>query len=273
MKYKQLIYSIIILLFWFSFPMQAQNTAESTMKVPKGAVYTTLGNDDENSFIPCIATNKQGMVYYAIQNHVVSIKNKQQIELPAHCRPTSMCWTNNDKLVFFSNDTLFILEKGLSFRSLLSVKTTKPIIRPIGENDFAFCVRHDTVLYRYISKSDSLATIVSLDRPIGDFIVDQEDCFIAYGNRVIALSQEKDLIPLLIDEEPINNIAFCGSGSFLLSTPSGLWYVNEKREKELLYNQPILDMITDDYDRAFFMLQDGSWLFLSPISSYETESE
>lgn len=267
MKRKWIIFCTILQVLWFPVPMGAQSVTESSMKVPESSNYTTL------SIIPCITINSQGEVYYAIKNCVVSIGNKQQIELPTHCRPTSICWINNDKLVLFSNDSLFVMDKGLSFRSVLSVATPKPIIHPIGEEDFAFCVKNDTALYRYYSKSDSLAPVIALDHPIKDFIVDDEDYFIAYGNRVIALSQEKELIPVLMDNEPIFNIAFCGSRSLLYTTPSGLWYVNNKREKELLFDQPIIDMITDSFDRAFFMFQDGTWLMLSPISTYETEQE
>lgn len=271
MKNNCLLFSIIILIIWFPFSLEAQSVHKFSMKVPEGSNYTTLSIDDD--FIPCITTNSKGAVYYVIKNHVVNIRDKQQIELPTHCRPTSICWTKNDKLVFFSNDTLFVTDKGLSFRSVLSVATPKPIIHPIGKDDFAFCVKNDTVLYRYYYKSDSLAPVIALDHPIRDFIVDDEDFFIAYGNRVIALSQEKELIPVLMDEEPIYNIAFCGNQSLLYSTPSGLWYVNNKREKELLHDRPIIDMMTDEFDRAFFMLQDGTWLLLSPISTYETEQE
>lgn len=271
MKRELIVYTLIIQLLWISVPMGAQSITEFSMKVPEGSNYTTLSVDDD--FIPCITTNSKGAVYYVIKNYVVNTRNKQQIELPTHCRPTSICWTNNDKLVLFSNDTLFVTDKGLSFRSVLYVATPKPIIHPIGKDDFAFCVKNDTVLYRYYYNSDSLAPVIALDHPIRDFIIDDEDFFIAYGNRVIALSQEKELIPVLMDEEPIYNIAFCGNQSLLYSTPSGLWYVNNKREKELLLDQPVIDMMTDEFDRAFFMFQDGTWLLLSPVSAYETEQE
>lgn len=263
----------IIILLCYPFSMVAQVADELTMKVPEGSSYSLLSNIEDVESIRCVSSKSDGKVYYVKDNTIGCFGDGHLIEIPSRVRPISMCWTNNGTLVLFSNDTLFAMDKRLVLRPLVSIVAPKLILRSIGESDFAFCVVNDTVVYRYCTESDSLISVVKLDNPIGDFIVDNEDYYLAYGKRVVAFTQEKEFIPILIDSDIITNIAFCGRQSFLLSTQLGLWYINEKREKELILDQPITKMMTDDYDRAFIMLQDGTWLFLSHISRYETEQE
>lgn len=271
MKNSFLSYLAVFCFIWIPYRIMAQDANE--LKVPEGTSWFLLGDDSEEGNIQCIALNYNGLVYYACNNAIGCLGDAKQIEMPSRFRVRSMCWTNDNNLILYSNDTLYVLNEELSLHPLLSVTASKLVLQPIGEKDFAFCVANDTVLYRYFTKSDSLTVVTSLDNPIRDFVVDDEDYYIAYGNRVVVFSQEKRLFPILMDEEPITNLAFCGSQSFLFSTPTSLWCVNDKREKELLINQPIIDMMSDDYDRAFFMLQDGTWIFLYPISTYETGQE
>lgn len=242
-----------------------QKLPKPSLVVPKGTEHSILRGDNHHDRL--ISIHPNGGVWMAVNNNLLC--GEEKIKLPSHIQPKALCWTNASNLVLFSNDTIYTLDDSLILQPLALVEAKTIALQPYGETDFAFCAIGDTVVYGYNMKSDTALPIVSYNHPIIDFIVDDKDIFFASGSRVIAYLKEKEYLPVFQNENPIICIGFCGEASLLFSDKDGLWIVDRKRNAEAIYNQPVLDIITDSIGRGFFKNLDGSWLFIYPITNYE----
>ena len=161
-----------------------------------------------------------------------------------------------------------MLDDSQTLKPLVIVETENVIIQPFGKSKFAFCATGDTVIYSYNIKNERLETIISYSKPIRDFIVDEEDVYMAVENNIVAFLKEKQYVPIFQNTNPIISFAFCGSKAILFSDKDGLWLVDRDRNKSAISNQPILDIVTDSNNLGFFKTMKGDWLFVSQILNY-----
>lgn len=262
---------IIVLLFVAlscSFAVDAQsNRLDANLVTPLGSKCSVL--TAENKMDVMLLTKKNGDVLLLKDSIIqeVGIEGNSVI-LPQGILPTSACTTNDGKIIVQCQDTVYLIDEKLNVYPILHM--AYPIsMRAVGLSDFAFMAIHDTVVYRYSFKDNSINVVFSTEKAINDFVVDGEDYYFATDSVILVYSEEKVYLPLLSDSKIINRINVSSFGFVLFSTKDGLWIVNHKREKICIYGLPVLDIVLDEYDRLFFKLLDNTWVYLFPMSSYD----
>lgn len=239
------------------------------MVIPKGTQYSILPNKEDSHKIVFI--HPDGDVWISQNNTIKS--EKKTIELPSRMKPTSFCWTNAGKFVAFFNDTIYSLDNMQLLQPLAIVETKNIIIQPFGKTDFSFCGLGDTIVFRYDMMNNSLETILTYPHPITDFIVDDEDIFFVSESQVIAFIKEKQYLPIFQNSSPIRSIAFCGKKSMLFSDKEGLWLTNNNRQKKAISHQLIVDIVTDNRGQGLFKTASDCWIYVYPITNYETTKQ
>lgn len=254
---------IFVLLSLLAAPIIVK-AQEDSFIIPEGSQYSILPNNDNVGNVICL--HPDGGVWIASGNTLQC--NNKTIELPSRIKPSSLCGTNANNLVLFSNDTIFLLDNSQTLRPLVIVEVRDIIIQPFGKSKFAFCAVGDTVIYSYDIETDHMQAVVRYTQPIRDFIVDQEDIYLAAENNVVAFLKEKQYVPIFHNTNPIISIAFCGDKAMLFSDKEGLWVIDRNRNKYAISNQPILDIVTDSKALGFFKTTNGDWLVVSQILNY-----
>lgn len=255
--------SLVLFPFLLTISILA-SAQEASFVIPEGAQYSILPNNGNVGRV--IWLHPDGGVWIASGNTLQC--NNKTIELPSRIKPSSLCGTNVNNLVLFSNDTIFLLDNSQTLRPLVIVEARDIIIQPFSKSKFTFCAVGDTVIYSYDIDTEHMQRVVHYSKPIRDFIVDKEDLYLAAENNVVAFLKEKQYVPIFHNTNPIISIAFCGDKAILFSDKDGLWIIDRNRNKYAISNQPILDIVTDSKALGFFKTTNGDWLFVSQILNY-----
>lgn len=270
MKMKSI--SVIAILFALIVPRgytQAQSENKMSFMIPEGAQYSIVSNDDNGNRQLFIRPN--GEVWIATGSKIYC--EHESVEFPPGITPTEYCWTSNDDLAFFYRDTIYLLDSSTSLKPLAIVESRNIKITPFDKSNFLFCSIGDTVIYSYNLDNNSVSVFLTYSNPITDFTTDKEDVFFSSGNHIIARLKEELYMPILQNTLPIKYFSFCGSKSIFLSDSNGLWMVDNDRNKYLISNQQINDIITDNKEQGLFKLIDGSWIYVYPLTKYELSTE